>query len=265
MIVVSSGRKLLPFKKLAFNDAGEVAYYVDPESARGFGIPCKEFPSSVHSKSGCKWLPCLDEERLSIFIAGNPGAGKSYLASELINLFPDDSEVVLFTALEEGDGNFKPFKDRMYKIKMVEENLSRLNLSEIRAHCANPILLFDDVDKIRDKKIEKLTFALMEDALANGRGHEKHDGKGDVHVICTSHSLNDYKKTKYTLENSNYVGLFPASTTFRQLETLFNKLGLGVDLCKHLYEMGKRGEFRSIIIRKVAPMFIIAGTHLFLI
>lgn len=194
-----------------------------------------------------------------MFIAGNPGAGKSYFASEIIDLFPEDSEVLLFTGLEEKDGNFDHLKGKLYKIKMTEENLSRLTLSEIRRRCRNPILLFDDIDKIRDKKIEKLTFALLEDALANGRGHRKHDGEGDIHVIVTSHALNDYRKTKYTLENSDYIVVFPGSTTFKQLQLMFKKLGLAEELCREMYDIGKKGLARSVVIHKTTPMFLIAG------
>lgn len=148
---------------------------------------------------------------------------------------------------------------------MTPENLQRLTLTEIRKHCKNPILLFDDVDKIRDKQVEKLTFAILEDALANGRGHKNHDGEGDVHVIVTSHSLNDYRKTKYTLENSDYVAVFPQSTTYAQLKRLFEKIGLDKDMCDTVYQVGKHNGVRRVIIRKVAPMYLIAGSHITLI
>lgn len=258
-MIVTSNRRNLPYKLLAYTDENERAYYLPHEDIPGIEVP--EEQTYTDSASGEKWYPNVQDSRLTIFIPGNPGAGKSYLASELIELFPPDYEIILFTALDEDDGNFKTFKDRMYKIRMTPENLSRINLTEIRKRCKKPILLFDDVDKIRDKVVEKLTFAILEDALANGRGHKKHDGTGDVHVIVTSHALNDYRKTKYTLENSDYIALFPNSTTYVQLETMFKKLGLPQDLCKEMYELGKRG-VRNILIHKVAPMFLIASSHL---
>lgn len=260
MIVVS--RRKLPFPALAFNQEGETAYYIDHDSADGL-FDIDEDKRVAYSRSG-QWYPNVFDGRLSILIAGNPGAGKSYLATQLINMFPDDYEVLLFTALEEEDGNFSHLKNKLYKIRMEPENLQRLSLTEIRKNCKCPILLFDDIDKIRDKRVEKQTFALLEDALANGRGHKHHDGVGDIHTIVTSHALNDYRKTKYTLENSDYVALFPGSTTYRQFETMCNKLGLTSEMCKGLYERGKRG-VRSIIIRKIAPMYIIAGNELILI
>ena len=250
MILVSQ-KELRNQTPLADTQIGETAYYFP---ARSGMYPQRE----ASSPSGLEWYPALTS-RLTAFIPGNPGAGKSYLANELINLLPPDSEVLLFTALEEEDGNFKDLKGRLYKIRMEPENLERLTLSEIRRRCKNPILLFDDIDKIRDKQVEKLTFKILEDALANGRGHKKHDGEGDIHVIVTSHSLNDYKKTKYTLENSDYIAVFPQSTTYAQMKRLFEKIGLTKEQCDEVMDLGRNGEIRRVIIKKVAPMFIITG------
>ncbi|MBO4531769.1 MAG: AAA family ATPase [Paludibacteraceae bacterium] len=254
--------KPLPFDVIAVSEALDTAYYIRPEEMQGLQT---NLNSSYFSPSGTNWLPEVMNSRLSAFLAGNPGAGKSYLAKQLISLFPPEYEVVLFTALEEDDGNFSNLGRQLYKIRMEPEVLKNISLSVIRQRCPYPILLFDDIDKIRDKNVEKLTLAILEDALANGRGHKKHDGQGDVHVIVTSHALNDYRKTKYTLENSDYVALFPGSTTYRQLQTMFSKLGLSDELCKEMYEGSKRGHFRYIIIHKVAPMFIIAGSEIILI
>lgn len=248
MIVTSV--KHLPLQLLA-TAGSDKAYYSE------YGEGSDDF---IQSRSEEEWMPHIGPgERLTVFVAGAPGAGKSYLAAELIDLLPPNSEVLLVTDLKEEDGNFAKFKGRLFKIRMDPENLDRLTLDAIRARCTNPVLLFDDVDKIRDKAVEKKTFALMEDALANGRGHKKHDGTGDVHVITTSHSLNDYKKTKYSLENSEYIAVFPRSTTYMQLRRLFEKIGLDKSMCDIVTELGRKYNVRRVIIHKNAPMYIIAG------
>lgn len=261
MIVITPPKKKLDLEELATTLLGEHAYYGDPSFMTYDGES-----RSGKSFSGEEWYPnILDFGRLTAFIPGNPGAGKSYLANELIELLPRNYEVLLFTALDEEDGNFQDLKGRLYKIKMTPENLKKLTLPVIRQIAKNPILLFDDIDKIRDKEVERLTFALLEDALANGRGHRKHDGRGDIHVIVTSHSLNDYRKTKYTLENSDYVAVFPQSTTYAQMRRLFDKIGLNKEMCDEVMELGKRGLVRRVIIKKVAPMYIITGDTITLI
>lgn len=226
-----------------------------------------EGEEEVCSFTRTNWVPNFFD-RMTMFIAGAPGAGKSYLAKEMIHLLPDDLDILLFTALDEKDGNFDDFpKSRLFKIKMTPEVLSKITLAEIRKRTKGSqcILLFDDVDKIRDPRVQSLTFAIMNDALANGRGHEKHNGEGDIHIICTSHSANDYQKTKYTFENSNYVALFPGVTPPLQLYRMFDKLGLDKKLCQKMMKLGRTQKIRSVIIHKVVPMYMIYGNKIMLI
>lgn len=261
---------------IAKTDAGDVAYYntsghhysdESDDSDDEFSFDNGMMDKPIQSITGADWHPCFND-RMTMFIAGTPGAGKSYLAKQMINLLPKEYDILLFTALEEKDGNFSDLgKERLFKIKMTPEVLSTISLAEIRKRAKSPqtILLFDDVDKIRDSKVQNLTFAIMNDALANGRGHEKHDGNGDLHVICTSHSANDYQKTKYTFENSNYVALFPGTTPPLQMYRMFDKLGLTKDLCLYLIKLARSQQIRSVIIHKVVPMYIIFGDKIMLL
>ena len=225
------------------------------------------FDKPVASLTGANWQPYFND-RVTMFIAGAPGAGKSYLAKQIIKILPVSYDILLFTALEENDGNFDELgKSRLYKIKMQPDVLSKISLKEIRERTKEKqvILLFDDVDKIRDSKVQQHVFNIMNDALANGRGHEKHDGAGDIHVICTSHSANDYQKTKYTFENSNYVALFPGATPSLQMHRMFEKLGLDKELCAKMIKLGRMQKIRSIIIHKVVPMYMIFGDKIMLL
>ena len=280
-------------KPIANTEAGDVAYYTtvkgggksvfddddSDESDDDYGydefdeLDMKRgkkkvfmYDKPVSSFTGADWRPVFND-RMTMFIAGTPGAGKSYLAKQMINLMSNTCPIMLFTALEEKDGNFDSLgKERLFKIKMTPEVLSKISLKEIRERAKTPqtILLFDDVDKIRDSKVQNLVFALMNDALANGRGHEKHDGHGDLHVICTSHSANDYQKTKYTFENSNYVALFPGTTPL-QMYRMFDKLGLDKELCQKMIKLARAQKIRSIIIHKVVPMYMIYGNKIMLL
>lgn len=253
---------------LAYTETGERAQYVIP---REIGMIPPDGSNTAFSPSEEEWQPSiLNNGRLTAFIPGNPGAGKSYLANELINLLPSDYQILLFTAVDEADGNFSELGERLHKIKLTPDNLSRMTLSTIRSVCEHPILLFDDVDKIRNKEIEKLVFSILEDALANGRDHTKNGdddkrGERDIHVIITSHSLNDGRKTKYALENSDYVAVFPQSTTYMQMRKLFEKLGLDKRLCDRVMDAGKIDGIRRVIIHKVAPMYIIIGDEITLL
>lgn len=266
---------------IADTEAGDVAYYnskyggdkdydeddFDYEDEYPYDDGAKNFSVPHQSITGADWRPKFND-RLTMFIAGVPGAGKSYLAKEMIKLLPSNIPIMLFTALTEKDGNFDSFgKDRLYKIKMTPENLATINLEAIRKESGTKqvILLFDDVDKIRDPKVQNATFAIMNDALANGRGHEKHDGDKDVHVICTSHAANDYVKTKYMFENSNYVALFPGATPPLQMYRMFDKLGLDKELCAKMIRLARMQRIRSIIVHKTVPMYLIYGDKIMLL
>ena len=271
-------------KPIADTPVGDVAYYIIRPSSKGGSYMDDgsddddddemedvsldfDHEKPQQSFTGAEWNPCFND-RMTMFIAGTPGAGKSYLAKKMIKLLPDNIPILLFTALEENDGNFDELgKSRLFKIKMKPEVLSKIKLADIRERSGAPqtILLFDDVDKIRDPKVQNATFALMNDALANGRGHEKHDGKGDIHVICTSHSANDYQKTKYTFENSNYVALFPGTTPTLQMYRMFDKLGLEKELCQKMIKLARMQKIRSIIIHKTVPMYMIFGDKIMLL
>ena len=238
-------------KPIAKTEAGDVAYYTT-EHVDDYDLVSDEdlYGKPQASFTGAEWMPCFND-RMTVFISGVPGAGKSWLAKDLIGLLPSTYDILLFTALEEKDGNFESLgKERLFKIKMTPENLEKITLAEIRKRSRSPqtILLFDDVDKIRDPKVEKACFKILNDALANGRGHEKHDGNGDLHVICTSHATNDYQKTKFMFENSNYVALFPGATPVLQLERMFAKLGMDKELCYHMVRLGRAQKVRRIIV-----------------
>ena len=50
--------------------------------------------------------------------------------------------------------------------------------------------------------------------------------KETINIIITSHSLSDYKRTQYAIENCNYWVMFPSKTMDLQLRTLLKKDGL---------------------------------------
>lgn len=203
-------------------------------------------------------------ERLTLFIPGNPGAGKSYYASQIIQRMREDMPILLFTSLDEDDDNFRAFSDRIMRVRMEPDTLRAINCASIRARLGygqDVLALFDDVDKIADRELNKATFNVIQDLLANGRVHDKSQKGGNIHVIATTHSLNDGMKTKYLTENSDYVALFPKSTTHMQLERLLSKIGLRRDIIPLLKSI--RG--RVCLIRKTAPMFFCLDSNFSLI
>lgn len=164
----------------------------------------------------CNSIPVYGE-RLSFFIGGPPGCGKSTTTAQILSFFPDQVKY-LFTDITDKDDAFKGITFR--KVKM--DKLETITLEKL-AHDGDCWCVFDDVDKIVDPKISKNLLRLMDNILANGR---RHGDYGNINVIITSHSLSDYKRTKYAIENSNYWVIFPSKTMQLQLSTLLKKDGL---------------------------------------
>ena len=120
-------------KPIAKTEAGDVAYYTT-EHVDDYDLVSDEdlYGKPQASFTGAEWMPCFND-RMTVFISGVPGAGKSWLAKDLIGLLPSTYDILLFTALEEKDGNFESLgKERLFKIKMTPENLEKINLAEIR-------------------------------------------------------------------------------------------------------------------------------------
>ena len=261
MIVSPPPGKRLNLQRLATTPLRETAYYVPYDDGSS--------GTSMTTESGEDWTPCwLDGGRVTVFLAGGPGSGKSYFASEILETLPRQANILLLTGLTEPDAHFTEFEEqkRLWRPSpLTVEKVKRMTLDNIRAGAKIPVLLFDDVDKISDDKVRKAVYALLEDALANGRGHKKQNGEGDIHVIYTGHSLNDFLKTKYVTENCDYVIAFPSGTTFMQYKQLMKKLGIEGDLVTDSFNWGKGRRWGSVIVKKTVPMYMIFGDTITLI
>lgn len=196
---------------------------------------------------GPDFIPIFGE-RLSYFIAGPPGCGKSTTAAQILSIFPS-LPIFLFTDLEEEDRAFKGLPIR--KMKMDAALLDELKPSMLCEE-SDCWVVFDDVDKIRDPAVSKKVIALMDNIIANGRSHGKHT----IHVIATSHSLSDYRKTKYMIENCSYWVLFPSKTITSQLRRLLSKMDLDKIPIK---------EFDRIFVHQSSPSFIVTPFYVSLL
>lgn len=187
-------------------------------------------------------------ERLSFFIAGPPGCGKSTTAGDLLDLRPLKNRY-LFSDVSQ-DRAFEGIDLR--RVIMKKEILESLTL-DVLTEEGDCWCVFDDVDKIRDPTVSRLTLSLLDNIVANGRSH----GGKQINVIVTSHALNDYRKTKYSLENCDYWIIFPTKTIRLQVTTLLKKIGLEKD--ESLYKVSR------LIIHHSVPLFCITDSFIKLI
>lgn len=186
-------------------------------------------------------------ERLSFFIAGPPGCGKSTTAAQILSLFPS-KPIYLFSEVKE-DRAFEGLK--INRMKMEIDLIKELNV-DIIAKESDCWVVFDDIDQITDTALSTALCKLMDNLIANGRSHGGHN----INIIATSHSLCDYKKTKYTIENCSYWVIFPKETIVSQLERLLSKMGLQ----KYDFSL-----FDRVFIHKRTPLFIVTSSFISLL
>lgn len=192
---------------------------------------------------GRDFLP-LFGERLSFFIAGPPGCGKSTTAGDILEAKPLKINYLFSDVSQDRAFDGVPLR----RVIMSKEILSTLSLDDLTAE-GDCWCIFDDIDKIRDPTVSKLTIALLDNIVANGRSH----GGKQINVIVTSHALNDYRKTKYSLENCEYWIVFPAKTIRMQVMTLLRKLGMEKE---DLYRQDR------LIIHHSVPLFVITNDYI---
>ena len=208
------------------------------------------------------------KERITMFIGGTQGCGKSYFVSQFLKdykLAHPQRPIYLITGLTEKDKHFDGIE--MRKITMEPEVIEGITLDMLRyadkkmKKKVGCLLIFDDTDRIRDLSLRRQVYGLMQDALCNGRDHETQKAYADIDVVVTNHEINDYLNTKYILTESNYVVLFPFFTTGDQIERVLKKITTNKDTIEKI--INYKG--RAVIIHKVAPIYCITEKEIFLL
>jgi hypothetical protein len=183
-----------------------------------------------------------------VFVSGLTGCGKSTWASNFMrNMMMLDTTLqpVVFSKLSHDD-----VVDELNPLRIDIMNEPLPEVEEL----ANSVVLYDDIDSIRDKRKLKEVRDLMKDTSQVGR----HD---NIHTIYCNHILNDYQNTKPILNESNIIVVFPQGGNFKQLEYLL-KTYLGFD--KSTIEHIINSESRWVLIHKEVPLYILTEYELFM-
>lgn len=187
-------------------------------------------------------------KRNILFIAGSSGCGKTYEACKYIQrlskIFPD-RQVTIFTQSDDHDlySHFKldpeivPIDEALVEEPVCQEELR------------DNIVLFDDVDSIRNKEIRAEVFDLIERILKLGR-------KFNIQIVVTYHLLTNYRETRYILSEADYIIVFPNDGSRNQFKRLFETY-IGIDSGE--LDVMKACRARSVVIHCKMPKFFIAG------
>jgi hypothetical protein len=206
----------------------------------------KEISIKLPPESSFHLIPTIKPDKREIFyVAGASGSGKSYIAKGLAERyqkqFPDrDVYLVSKLPFDETLDSMKKKPIRLKIDKLMENPMK--DLEPLR----NSMIIFDDYDSF-DGKEGKMIENLMNDISTMGR-HQV------VSMLCLTHYLSNYKKTRLLLTEATHFVLYPQSTGAHALSYLL-KTHLGMD--KHEIEKLRKNGSRWVCIQKNYPQYCV--------
>jgi hypothetical protein len=194
-------------------------------------------------------LPSPDPKKREVFyIAGASGSGKSYIAKGLgeyyQKLFPD-RHVYLISKLEEDAGTLDKMKPKAKRINIQSLIDDFPDLDEFK----NSMVIFDDYDTFTGPA-EKVVHKLIDDLATMGR-------HTNTTMLCLSHYLTNYKKTRLLLNEATHIIVYPMATSYHALSYLLKThIGMTKDDIRDLKKMG-----RWVCIYKHFPQYLISSQY----
>jgi hypothetical protein len=193
-------------------------------------------------------LPSPDPEKREVFYAaGASGSGKSHFAkgvAECYKKLHPDRDVYLISKL--GDDNTLDTMDpppQRINIQTLIDDYP--DLEEFQDCC----VIFDDYDTFTGPA-EKVVHKLIDDLATMGR-------HTNTTMICLSHYLTNYKKTRLLLNEATHIIVYPMATSFHALSYLLKThIGMTKEDVRDLKKMG-----RWVCIHKNYPQWLISSQN----
>lgn len=241
--------KICPVKKAGGSTSNKIIYVNNDPKAK-IKNPLKEI--IVKENERVQMIPNRKKERFVSYISGQAGSGKSYftnkLAEEYHSMYPK-RPIYMFSLLTED----KSIKCKCIKRIKLDENFLQtdLTLNDMK----NCLIIYDDVDTIKNKLIQGKLFHILDTLLQCGR----HSGTSVVYV---SHLPCNGKDTKMILAECNNITVFPQTLGNRALRYL---LGEYFGLDKQQINKIKKLPSRHITIMRTYPMVLLYEKGAFLL
>jgi len=180
-------------------------------------------------------LPSPDPKRREIwYIAGASGSGKSYIAKGLgeyyRKLFPDREVYLISKLMPEKGGTIESMKGGAPKRISVDSLIEDFPSLDEFKDC---MVIFDDYDTFTGDA-DKVVHKLIDDLATMGR-------HTNTTMLCLSHYLTQYKKTRLILNEATHIVVYPQATSYHALLYLLkNYVGVDEEDIKALRKCGSR-------------------------
>ena len=197
-------------------------------------------------------IPNKKKERTISYVSGQSGSGKSYftnkLAEEYHSMYPK-RPIYLFSLLTDD----KSIKCKHIKRIKLDEKFLKTDLS--LDNFKRTLIIYDDVDTIKNKLIQGKLFHILDTLLQCGRHSE-------TSVIYVSHLPCNGKDTKMILAECNNITIFPQTLGNRALRYLLGEY-FGLDN-KQIQKI-KKLPSRHVTLVRTYPMVLLHEKGAFLL
>ena len=187
-----------------------------------------------------------------IYITGPSGSGKSTFigdfAHQYLKAFPS-RRIILFSAKKEDEvlDKYRPIRI-LPTMNLVNDPIKLEELED-------SLCIFDDCDTIEDRKVQEYIHKLRDKLLEEARSKR-------VSVCTVSHQITNYKNSRISLNEADYVIFFPKSGARYQVNYyLKNYAGLDKEQIKKVFELPSRWA----CLKKKYPLAIIHQSGAFLL
>lgn len=194
-----------------------------------------------------------EKQRDNLFIAGASGSGKSYYtanyAEEYTKMYPDN-KIYLFSRVLDDER-----LDNIEKLQRIVINDELIDDPIMTEELANSLVIFDDIDTIKNEELKNEIMHMRQDILEIGR-------HPNIYCISTAHMLTNYKETRSLLNESNEVIFFPKSSGTKQIKYfLQSHAGMGSKDIKKVFNL----KSRWVMLSKNYPQFILSEKSIYLV
>jgi GTPase SAR1 family protein len=196
-------------------------------------------------------IPNTDQERDILYITGPSGSGKSWYANTYIKNYKKTypkNNIYMFSPVIEDESISSDIKRVKLDDRMITDPLKIGELAE-------SLVIFDDIDVIKDKKLREAVYALLNEVLEVGR-HIK------VSCIITNHLPTNGKETRRMLNEAHSITYFPAAGSKVQLNRLLEQY-IGMD--KKDIKKAKHSGSRWVTVFKNYPQFVMTENEMYLL
>jgi len=239
------------------------AFVTNSKGKRVGEISCvdKEGDDTVELEDGFKFVlaprPVKELERMTLFVAGESGAGKSWFIREYAKrykaMFPKNP-IYLLSYLDK-DETLDAYKEIIRINAFRQDFLDECMDWKLEDEFPNSFVIFDDIDAIVNKKTKEKIYGLLNKMLRIGR----HCG---LSVAYVGHELYHSNDLKSILNESQTITFFPRYLNFKKMKYL---LEVYFGLSKEQISRIRKIKDRSVTYIKGSNKVILSDTQCFVL